>query len=552
VIVRRSLVLAFTFLLLAAGAAAARGDGPLCSASCKAFPTGSGPLFVVTGHGWGHGVGMSQYGAYGFAQHAWTYQQIVAHYFPGTALGPAPVSRVRVLLASGRRSLKVASETDFMVKDGVGEVHMLPAGSYSFGPGLKLKIGDAEPTPLPAPLTFTPAGAPLQLGRPYRGSLQVDVVDGKLRAINVVALEQYLYGVVPSEMPSGWAPEALKAQAVVARSYALATRNVAAPFDLYPDTRSQVYLGLSHERSSTNAAVDATAGQVLLFNGQVAHTFFFSTSGGRTANAGDVWTSGSQPPYLVSVPDPYDTISPYHDWGPFPFTGSALAKAFRVPGAVSDARPTLNASGRVSMLALVGTKGEVDVPAAAVRTKLKLRSTWFDVGVLSLTRPLPVTPVEYGGQVQLTGLVRGLAQVALEQRPVGASWQAVSGVTAGRDGAVALVAKPTITTDYRLATSSVAAAPVRVAVAPRVRFYADKTPGQLRGLVRPVLAGAAVQIQRQDETTGSWTTVATTAVGASGDFETALELDAGVYRARVAAVKGFAAGTTPPLHVVTG
>src|SRR5581483_12118660 len=105
-------------------------------------------------------------------------------------------------------------------------------------------------------------GGALTLKRAYRGRISVDVVDGKLRAIDVVGLEQYLWGVVPSEMPATWAPEALKAQAVAARSYALATRAVGAPFDVYNDTRSQMYLGVAHEAPATTAAVNATKGQV--------------------------------------------------------------------------------------------------------------------------------------------------------------------------------------------------------------------------------------------------------------------------------------------------
>ncbi len=85
-------------------------------------------------------------------------------------------------------------------------------------------LGAAKAAPLTGPITFAPGATPLSLGRRYRGSIQVDVTGGRLRAINFVGLEQYLYGVVPSEMPSAWAPEALKAQAVVARSYALAMR----------------------------------------------------------------------------------------------------------------------------------------------------------------------------------------------------------------------------------------------------------------------------------------------------------------------------------------
>jgi hypothetical protein len=191
------------------------------------------------------------------------------------------------------------------------------------------------------------------------------------------------------------------------------------------------------------------------------------------------------------------------------------------------------------------------VPGMKVRTALGLRSTWFDVGVLALARPLPATPVEFGAAVQLGGLVRGVSGVALEERPAGGSWQSLGPVTPAADGTLSVPAKPTATTDYRLATTTAAAAPVRVTVAPRVRFYTDKTPGHLRGLVRPVLSGAVVQIQSQDPSGTTWTTLMTTTVDVNGDFDAAVELTTGVYRARVAPAKGFAAGTTPPLRVVT-
>src|SRR5213078_2169876 len=215
--------------------------------------------------------------------------------------------------------------------------------------------GAATARALPGPLLFQPGTSPMQLKHLYRGSVQIDVVNGKLRAINFVGLEQYLYGVVPSEMPYTWAPEALKAQSVVARSYALATKRAGA-FDLYPDTRSQVYLGFDHEKPASNAAVDATAGKVLLYNGQVAKTYFFSTSGGRTASAQDVW--GTAIPYLVSVPDPYDSISPYHTWGPVAFSGSKLGKALHAGGAVRDVRTAINSSGRVTSLTALTASGD--------------------------------------------------------------------------------------------------------------------------------------------------------------------------------------------------
>src|SRR5665213_2825414 len=110
----------------------------------------------------------------------------------------------------------------------------------------------------------------------------------------------------------------------------MATRQVGAPYDVFGDTRSQVYLGLSHEDPASSAAVDATKGQVLMYAGTVATTYFSSTSGGETESAAD-WV-GTSVPYLVSVPDPFDTISPYHDWGPVPVTGKTVVSALKVKG----------------------------------------------------------------------------------------------------------------------------------------------------------------------------------------------------------------------------
>jgi SpoIID/LytB domain protein len=534
---RRTLLLVSVLLFVAGAAASAR----------VAAPTSVGAAtFVITGHGWGHGVGLSQYGAYGYAQKGLDYTKIVLHYFPGTELGDAPVSKVRVLLAGGAKSLKVGSDQDFRVRDGAGAVHDVAAGTYALTSTLKLKVdGGNKATALTGPLVFQPGGAPLSLNRRYRGTIQVDVVGTKLRAVNVVGLEQYLWGVVPAEMPFQWAPEALKAQAVVARSYALATRKIGGAFDLYPDTRSQMYLGVDHERPSTTAAVNATTGKVVLYQGQVAKTYFFSTSGGRTASAEDVW--GTPVPYLVSVPDPYDSISPHHDWGPVTYTGAKLAKILKLPGSVLDLQPELNSSGRVKTLNVVGTKSSTTVPATDLRKKLGLRSTWFSVGVLSLSAPPQA--VIFGNRARLNGVARGLTQAVLQQRQ-GGDWQAVSSVKSGDAGAVSVVVKPSITTQYRLASGKVAAAAVRVPVASLVRLSTPQTPDQLRGLVRPgSLAGARVWIQRQEGS--GWATVAQTTVASDGTFAATLQLTSGVYRARVASGRGFVAGTSPVLQVST-
>jgi stage II sporulation protein D len=548
----RALSIALASTLLTAGAAAAspgtRHDSlppPVCAKGCVAAAAGTGPLFLFSGHGWGHGVGMAQYGAWGYATHGYTYQQILAHYYPGTTLGSAPTNTVRVLLADRKKTLKLSCSVPFTVTDGSGVAHTLPAGPVTLR---------SSALTWPAPLTFDAgAGGWLTLARPYRGQIQVDVVDGRLRAIDVVALEQYLYGVVPAEMPSTWAPAALQAQAVAARSYALATRKVAAPFDAYADTRSQMYLGVSAETASTTAAVDATRGQVAMFGGKLATTYFFSSSGGETESIADAWGVPSVP-YLVAVDDPFDILSPYHDWGPVAVSAKTFAKAFKLTLPVLDLQTTLNPSGRVarvvvvsapSLRATASTAPPASLAAGTVSGGLGLRSTWFGVSMLSLQQPAPAAPVPYGSNITLTGMVRGIDGVSLEQRVSGGSWHLVGPVTPGPDGSVVLAEAPAITTDYRLATPAAAVGYVRVRVMPVVELAAP-TPGQVSGSETPALPGAPVTIQLQNPDL-TWTTVATGTVAADGSFVVPATLPAGAtYRVVVTPGHGYAPGTTAP------
>jgi SpoIID/LytB domain protein len=536
---RRSLAFAAVLAALTAGLAVRAGSAPaasVCSGSCFAAPAGSGALFLFSGHGWGHGVGMSQYGAYGYAQHGSTFEQILAHYYPGTKLGPAPVSSIRVLLADKRKTLKLSSSAAWTVRDDAGKTVRLAPGQLTVAPSLRI-AGRA----LAGPLVFTAGKAsPLTLKLPYRGRIEVDVVDGRLRAINVVPLEQYLYGVVPSEMPSTWAPEALKAQAVAARSYALATRAVGAPFDVYSDTRSQMYLGLSHESAAATAAVNATKRQVLFYGGTIATTYFSSTSGGRTESS-QGWT-GTAVPYLVSVADPYDDISPYHDWGPVPVTAKAIKGALKLPTTVTDATTTLDGGGRVALLSFLTPFSPMPVSGAKLRSAIGLRSTWFTVGVMSLAPPAPNPPVVYGSSVTLAGVVRGVGGVTLEQRPLGGQWQPVGPVASG---AARLSQKPSLTTDYRLATAAAAAGSVRIRVAPSVTLTSF-TAAEVTGSVLPVLPATAVQVQAQGVDATSWTTVATGTPAADGTFSIAAQLTPGdTYRVSVVPPAGYAPATTP-------
>jgi stage II sporulation protein D len=440
---------------------AARSSGPQYVA-----PPGSGALFLFSGHGNGHGVGMGQWGAQGYAQQGYTYDQILAAYYPGTTLDQTATTSIRVLLASGKKKLVISSGKPITVQDGDGIDHTLPAGNTTLTPALTLAVDGGPAQALTPPLTFSPAkGSNLTLGHRYRGKIVVDAPSKKLRAINVLGLQQYLYGVVTAEMPASWLPAALQAQAVAARSYALASRKAGAPFDVYADGRSQAYLGVSAETTSGRQAVDATAGEVLLYNGSVALTLFSSSTGGWTQAAADAFGPPGRP-YLVSVRDPYDSISPYHNWGPVPVTGKTLGNVLGVVGRVVDATVTRNPSRRVKTLKVTSLSSNTPLTAnvggATTRSALGLRSTWFSVGVLSLQPPSPNPVVAPGTRVTVSGVVRGASGVVVQRSSGGAAWTPFRSITT--TGAFHFSVKPQVTTRYRLATTMDATASVRIRV----------------------------------------------------------------------------------------
>jgi stage II sporulation protein D len=538
VIFRRAIIVVLLLTGLTVGHASAGFTPPALKGT---------PQFVIAGHGWGHGVGMSQWGAYGYAQNGWTYDKILAHYYPGTELTSTTVKSIRVLLAS-TASVTISCTGPWKLKDGTAAAKTLPAGQVTLNPQLKFKLPDAtQAESFTGPLTFS-AASPLIFKRPYRGTFTVTSDGKKLTLVNTVPLEQYLAAVVPSEMPKTWMPEALKAQAVAARSYALAVRKTSGPFDVYPDTRSQVYGGVYAEAQSATSAVDATAGEVLNYNGRIATTYFFSTSGGRTAAINDVWKSAPVP-YLVSVTDPYDTLSPYHDWGPFTFTPQKLATVMKVKGKLLDVQTTTNPSQRVDSVEVVSDKGNKTVTGADLRTALGLRSTWFSVGVLALD-PLPAATVTYGSSFKLTGLGRSLSDLKLEQRAPGTSeWTANRDVDVDADGSFTISAKAAAPEEYRVVSDKVATPSVKLVVSPRLALKVTADLTALKGTVRPSLPGVPIQIQHLGESTKRWTTIAKVTATRSGRFTLTPSLLTGVYRARVIPGSGWAVGLSPKVPV---
>ena len=430
-------------------------------ASPQTLPGVTATTFVISGRGWGHGVGMSQWGAYGYAKHGVSYDRILAHYYPGTKLTPSPVPRINVLLVEGASAVVVSSPDPFTVKSGDGVVRQLAAGNYGLDPSLAIQSNPAQPAEqLPGPLVFSPGKSPLWLKNPYRGTFVVRSDGKKLSVTNSAPLESYVRGVVSSEMPHDWPLEAVKAQAVAARSYALAHRR-GGTFDVYNDTRDQVYGGISAQTPTGDQAVLGTKGQVLFYAGKVAQTFFFSTSGGRTASVTDVFSSAKPIPYLVAVPDPYDTYSPYHTWGPVPVPATTASTQLAIPG-VTGLKPV--GAAHAKSFVVTGRNGPVTVASGDVRRALGLRSTWLTkIGVLSLSRPGGVLPA--GTAVTLTGRVAQVAGAKLEQQAGGGAWQAGPSLPIQADGSFFVTVTPSTTTQYRLSAGTIKSAILKVVVA---------------------------------------------------------------------------------------
>jgi stage II sporulation protein D len=412
----------------------------------------AGTIFLVDGRGWGHGIGMSQYGARGYAQAGWGYQRILAHYYRQTTLQLVPPRPVRVLLAEGKKSVRIVSSKPFKVVDARGKVRKLKGGRQN--------VFAKKLAPLRSPLRFVPGAAPLRLdGQAYRGGLLVHRRGPSLTIVNKLPLDRYLRGVVPWEMPDDWPREALRAQAVVARSYALATLKPGTLFDLYADTRSQVYGGIEAESPTTNRAIGSTAGKVLFWNGRVATTFYHSTSGGRTVSIEEAWPRATPVPYLVSVTDPYDTLSKHHRWGPLLLTPADVGKRVGLPR-LRDLVVVRGPSGRAVSVRLKGVRSTRSMLSQDFRRALDLRSTWFTVRVLNLDGPLERALANR--PVKLRGFVRGLTKVRLEQQVNGGTWRTLRPVRTHPNGRFTVTVSPRRTTSYRLATPRAAGGAVTV------------------------------------------------------------------------------------------
>lgn len=350
-------------------------------------PPARAATLVVDGGGFGHGVGMSQYGADGMAHAGIGYAAILQHYFTATALAPAPPgAQVRVLLEGNRHALSVSGASR------VGTRRLSPNLTYTLtaagrgrvvvrGAGRRA-LSVAAPARLSGPGLLRVGGRAdngVSGGR-YRGALVVSAaLQGGLDAVNVLSTEDYVRGVISGEMPAEWPAQALQAQAVASRSYGLAAHDAphGAPFDVYADTRSQVYRGPAAETPSTDLATAATAGQVVTYGGRPVVTYFFDTSGGYTENVEYGFPGAAAQPWLRGVPDPYDAISPLHRWTVRLDFGAAGA---RLGGLVRGAFRGIEviargASPRIRSAYVLGSAGRTRVSGLELAQRLGLRDT---------------------------------------------------------------------------------------------------------------------------------------------------------------------------------
>ena len=298
---------------------------------------------------------------------------------------------LRVGLASGRASLTItpaegkataqteSSKTIALAANTAAAIRW-QAGAFLVGRE-KLR-GDV--------LTIRPSGAgELALdGRRYRGSLELRHKGGGLTAVNVVPVDGYLRSVVPEEMPVDWPAEAIKAQSVAARSFALASRgrHAGEGYDLCTTTHCQLYTGTTAEKSASNAAIKATRGEVLTYGGKPIEALFHTDSGGMTENSEDVW--GSHVPYLRAAKDTPAKTMPWtkaisradlerklaakgHDIG-------KVRSLVLSPLAIGRSAKDRTASGRVKTMTVKGTKGTATLSGTTWRSLLGLKSTLFD------------------------------------------------------------------------------------------------------------------------------------------------------------------------------
>lgn len=368
----------------------------------QSWPVSGSSTIDLAGRGFGHGRGMSQYGARGAAKAGKTWREIIEFYYPGTTWGQAS-GHMRVLItADTTPDLQVLTRRGLTVRSlRLKRTWTLPGRRATRwrlqGVGQRTRVqftrgagwitwrqfrGEAEFVSTSGPMTLVVPGGRAR----YRGRLRSSSsrVGGPRQTVNVVGLEAYLRGVVPREVPALWEADAVAAQSVAARTYAAfeRTRPAARHYDLCDTSQCQVYGGVDDEHPASTAAIRTTRGHVLHHEGAPAFTQFSASSGG--------WTAVGSMPYLVAQRDPYDRVDNprYHTWQhsisdrDIERRWPALGDLTRISVQTRDGNGQWG--GRVLQMTLTGTRGTVRATGDDFRLAFGLNSSWFTVD--SVTR----------------------------------------------------------------------------------------------------------------------------------------------------------------------
>ncbi len=355
---------------------------------------------TISGAGWGHGKGMSQWGAYGAASKGLDYKEIVSFYYPGTKLASLDDgNRVRVWITSDNdNALHFRPVKGLVIKAG-GQTLTLPYGStytkwriskkssgrvlyYRNASGAYVKYA-TKLDPKRIWFVSNPKTGTVRLALPgatrtYRGRLAARISGSTMKTVNYVSMESYLRSVVPSEMPGSWAIEALKAQSVAARTYAAKLRSTAGSiYDLCDTSACQVYKGISTEYSNSDKAVSGTENKVVEYKGALALTMFSASNGGWSASG------GSDYPYLKAQKDPYDGVKRDQSWS-VTLSSSKIQKAYSSIGTLKTVQVTSRDGdgtygGRVEKIKVTGSKGSVSVTGGSFKSTFGLKERLFTV-----------------------------------------------------------------------------------------------------------------------------------------------------------------------------
>ena len=391
-----------------ASAALVLGGAVVAASPAAAAPekiaASSGTLTITTA-GWGHGRGMSQYGAQGAAKQGKKHTEILKFYYPGTKLETLKKNdTIRVwITADTDKKVHVYAAKGLRVRDSKGTTFTLPAaagkkyskwrlsrsgsktvlyyrnakGKYVKYTSKKLKLDPKRQWAFENPESGKVRLYLASGNRTYRGSLALGFHEKGARTINHVSMENYLRSVVPSEMPASWEAEALKAQTVAARSYAARYRaNLGGKqvYDICNTTSCQVYKGTMTEHSATDKAIKATTGEVLTYKKQYAWTEFSSSNGGYSVDGPN--------DYIVAQKDPYDAaMKQIKDTK---IKTSNIEKKYPKIGKLKSITLTRDGKGlwggRVTQVTLTGSKDSQKVAGTSFKSALGLRETMFTIG----------------------------------------------------------------------------------------------------------------------------------------------------------------------------